>query len=243
MIAQSVDEEILTAIDRSARARVPRLRLNLDDNDYFRARLTNAAPVPSPSKVSHELIDKAFCEAREQVKRIVSGFDEKDHGDTLGWRPRAVGRRARRRGGGAPRTLAGNRRTAADRGRGQERHVRDGGPRRRPGADSRAAPCGASVPAAGGAAVVLERLSGSRGGPAAGLASAELLPGSNCLSQTNRVRASTRRSASTSASAQIRSVVVAARRDGSRVTAGLDEPAHQVPQGQLREQGQKVLAS
>ena len=83
MIAQSVDEEILTAIDRSARARVPRLRLNLDDNDYFRARLTNAAPVPSPSKVSHELIDKAFCEAREQVKRIVSGFDEKDHGDTL----------------------------------------------------------------------------------------------------------------------------------------------------------------
>ena len=147
MIAQSVDEEILTAIDRSARARVPRLRLNLDDNDYFRARLTNAAPVPSPSKVSHELIDRAFCEAREQVKRIVSGFDEKDHGDTLGWRPRAVGRRARRRGGGAPRTLAGNRRTAADRGRGQERHVRDGGPRRRPGADSRAAPagCGTSL--------------------------------------------------------------------------------------------------
>ena len=65
MIAQSVDEEILTAIDRSARARVPRLRLNLDDNDYFRARLTNAAPVPSPSKVSHELIDSGRSNARE----------------------------------------------------------------------------------------------------------------------------------------------------------------------------------
>ena len=46
MIAQSIDEEILTVIDRSTRARVPRLRLNLDDNDYFRARLTNEYPAP-----------------------------------------------------------------------------------------------------------------------------------------------------------------------------------------------------
>lgn len=83
MIAQSIDEEILSVIDRGTRARVPRLQLNLDDNDYFRARLTNEDPNPSPSKPSHELIDQAFCEAGEQVKRIVSGFDEKDHGDVL----------------------------------------------------------------------------------------------------------------------------------------------------------------
>ena len=83
MIAQAVDGEILNVIDRSTRARVPRLQLNLDDNDYFRARLTNEGPVPSPSKPSHKLIDQAFREARGQVKRIVSGFDEKDHGDTL----------------------------------------------------------------------------------------------------------------------------------------------------------------
>ena len=83
MIAQSINEEILTVIDRSSRARVPRLRLNLDDNDYFRARLTDEDPAPSPSKPSHQLMNQAFCEAREQVKRIVSGFDEKDHGDTL----------------------------------------------------------------------------------------------------------------------------------------------------------------
>ena len=83
MIAQSVDGEILNVIDRSTRARVPRLRLNLDDNEYFRARLTNEDPIPSPSKPSHELIDRAFREARGQVKRIVSGFDVKDHGDTL----------------------------------------------------------------------------------------------------------------------------------------------------------------
>ena len=83
MIAQSVDGELLNVIDRNTRARVPRLRLNLDDNDYFRARLTNEDPVPSPSKPSHDLIDQVFGEARRQVKRIVSGFDEKDHGDTL----------------------------------------------------------------------------------------------------------------------------------------------------------------
>src|SRR5438128_2713554 len=39
MIAESIDSEFLTVIDRTSRARVPRLRLNLDDNDYFRARL------------------------------------------------------------------------------------------------------------------------------------------------------------------------------------------------------------
>ncbi len=83
MIAQSVDGEILNVIDRSTRARVPRLRLNLDDNEYFRARLTNEYPAPSPSKPSHHLIHQAFREAYGQVKRIVSGFDEKDHGDTL----------------------------------------------------------------------------------------------------------------------------------------------------------------
>ncbi len=83
MIAQSVDEEILTTIDRSTRARVPRLQLNLDDNDYFRARLTNEDPMPPPLKPSHNLIDQAFLESRKQVRRIVSGFDEKDHGDTL----------------------------------------------------------------------------------------------------------------------------------------------------------------
>ena len=59
MIAQSVDGEILdgeilNVIDRSTRARVPRLRLNLDDNEYFRARLTNEKPIPF-SHLSHRM--------------------------------------------------------------------------------------------------------------------------------------------------------------------------------------------
>ena len=52
MIAASINGEILNVIDRTTRAQVPRLRLNLDDNDYFRARL-NEDPTLSPSKPSH----------------------------------------------------------------------------------------------------------------------------------------------------------------------------------------------
>lgn len=83
MIAESIESEFLTVIDRSSRARVPRLRLNLADNDYFRARLTGADPLPPATKPSHQLIDDAFAEAAAQVTRVVSGFDERDHGDIL----------------------------------------------------------------------------------------------------------------------------------------------------------------
>lgn len=81
MIAESIDSEFLTVIDRANRARVPRLRLNLDDNDHFRARITGAPS--TPTKASHRRIDEALEEANKQVARIVSGFDEKDHGDIL----------------------------------------------------------------------------------------------------------------------------------------------------------------
>lgn len=83
MIADSINSEFLTVIDRVSRARVPRLRLNLDDNDFFRARLIGEDPIPEATKPSHRLIEEAFIEAREQVKRIVAGYGEKDHGDVL----------------------------------------------------------------------------------------------------------------------------------------------------------------
>ena len=82
-IAQSVESQFLTVIDRPSRESVPRLRLNLDDNDYFRARLTNADPTPTATKPSHHLIDHAFRDAASQVQQVVSGFDEKDHGNVL----------------------------------------------------------------------------------------------------------------------------------------------------------------
>ena len=83
MIADSIDTEFLSVIDRVNRARVPRLQLNLDDNDYFRARLTDVGPPPDATKSSHHRINAAFKEAQNQVERIVSGYDERDHGDVL----------------------------------------------------------------------------------------------------------------------------------------------------------------
>ena len=83
IISDSIDTEFLTVIDRANRARVPRLKLNLDDNDYFRARLTGETPMPTPTKPSHHLLNAAFKEAKKQVEQIVAGYDEKDHGDVL----------------------------------------------------------------------------------------------------------------------------------------------------------------
>lgn len=82
MIADAIESEFLTVIDRTSRARVPRLRLNLDDNDFFRSRITGSQPLVA-TKASHRRIDEALEEAKKQVVKIVAGFDEKDHGDTL----------------------------------------------------------------------------------------------------------------------------------------------------------------
>ena len=83
IIADSIESEFLTLIDRSSRARVPRLTLNLDDNDFFRARLIDGESTVEPTQDSHNLIHSAFTEAEKQVQHIVSGFDENDHGDIL----------------------------------------------------------------------------------------------------------------------------------------------------------------
>ena len=82
-IAEAITGEFLTVIERSSRERIPRLKLNLDDNDYFRARLNGDQPEPEATKPSHHLIDDAFKEARAQVRSIVASHDENIHGDIL----------------------------------------------------------------------------------------------------------------------------------------------------------------
>ena len=82
VIARAIGAFLFT-IDRRKREEVPHLRLNRDDNEYFRARLTNPEDRPSATKPSHRLLDDAFTEAREQVRNVVSSLDRKDHGDAL----------------------------------------------------------------------------------------------------------------------------------------------------------------
>jgi len=83
MLAQYIDGEILTGIDTSVLARVPRLRLSLDDNEYFRARLTHEGPIPAARLPSNGLLDVAFEEAKSWVETFVRPLDKKDHGDAL----------------------------------------------------------------------------------------------------------------------------------------------------------------
>jgi hypothetical protein len=84
VLSESIDTDFLTVIDRRIRDRIPRLRLNLDDNEFFRARLTKPPnETLAPTKPSHRLLSKAFDEATRQVQNIVAGIDTKDHGDVL----------------------------------------------------------------------------------------------------------------------------------------------------------------
>ncbi len=83
IISESLDNEFLTGIDRQRRERVPRLKMNLDDNDFFKGLITNAALRPEPSRLSHKRLERSYELARSHVRKIVAGFDEKDHGDVL----------------------------------------------------------------------------------------------------------------------------------------------------------------
>jgi hypothetical protein len=77
-------EKMLTDIDREKRTRVPKLTLNVHDNEFFRNWLEQNGTRPAPKpRTSHQLIADAFKYASNQVKNIVSTHDLKAHGDVL----------------------------------------------------------------------------------------------------------------------------------------------------------------
>jgi hypothetical protein len=86
LIAQSIEEDFLTHIDRTRRERVVKLSLNVDDNEFFR-RMVNArkdSDRPQPSNnYSHKRIKEAFTQARKHIAKILAGYNKKDHGDVL----------------------------------------------------------------------------------------------------------------------------------------------------------------
>lgn len=82
VIAEDIENGFLTGIDRAKRERIPKLRLNLDDNEFFRARVL-AGEAVEPTRSSHERLAQALTEARAQVRRIVSTVASQDQGDVL----------------------------------------------------------------------------------------------------------------------------------------------------------------
>src|SRR5262249_36224946 len=75
----------LTGIDRRSRQRVAKLRLNVDDAEFFNGLITatSQGPLPAPTRSSHHLMLSAYEEAQKQVLRIVSPLAESAHGDLL----------------------------------------------------------------------------------------------------------------------------------------------------------------
>lgn len=78
-------EHFLYYTDRNQRAVLNRLRMNNVDNDFFSRMILDDSiqSPPAPTRRSHRLICNAFDVASDYVKNIVSGFDQKDHGDIL----------------------------------------------------------------------------------------------------------------------------------------------------------------
>ena len=85
-IVEAINNEFLTGIDRQKRARIPRLRLNVDDNELFRAIITRETPVDAIANLrrdSHRLLIQARDLATEHVAKLTAPFDFRDHGDVL----------------------------------------------------------------------------------------------------------------------------------------------------------------
>ena len=82
VLVESVNNEFLTGIDRVRRARVPKLSLNVDDNELF-GRIVTGEEVLGAVHESHERLLVARDEAAKRVRQIVAVVDVKSHGDFL----------------------------------------------------------------------------------------------------------------------------------------------------------------
>ena len=82
-MSQSIQTDFLYAYNRDSGSHVPKLRLNVDDNDYFMRRLIEPSQSLESNKPSHELLATAFSMADSEVQRIVAGLEFQDHAAAL----------------------------------------------------------------------------------------------------------------------------------------------------------------
>ena len=85
MFVESINNDFLTGIDRAKRERVPKMRLNFDDNELFGCIVTGAAvsAYPAVTKESQKRLRRAYELAREHVGRVAYPGDPWDPGDSL----------------------------------------------------------------------------------------------------------------------------------------------------------------
>ena len=85
MMVEAINNDFLTGIDLQKRERVPKLRLNVDDNELFRCIVTGASEsmYPTATKESQKRLRRAYDLAREHVARVADPGDPWDPGDSL----------------------------------------------------------------------------------------------------------------------------------------------------------------
>ena len=85
LIVVSIETEFLTTIDRKARDRIPRLTLNIDDNDFFKRLVAANGDFTnlSPSRESHDLLLEAAQTCADWVRRVASTHSQSDIANRL----------------------------------------------------------------------------------------------------------------------------------------------------------------
>jgi len=80
----SIETEFLLTYDRVKKENVPKLTLNIDDNEYFRCRIvqSNQNGIKA-TKDSHRRIDFAAKKAEDKVQDIIKGLNERNAVDLL----------------------------------------------------------------------------------------------------------------------------------------------------------------
>ena len=85
--ADTIRQTYLMTTDLATEENIPRLRLNVDDNDFFVAAilsdLDSVGRKKQPSRDSHRRLLEAFVEAKEYVNGIVTPLAEKQRADAL----------------------------------------------------------------------------------------------------------------------------------------------------------------
>jgi Protein of unknown function DUF262/Protein of unknown function (DUF1524) len=83
VIVEAIENKYLSGFDMARRIKVPKLRLNLDDNELFAAIVTRATDRPPVTKASHRKLMDAYDTAMRHVQKIVAPHDKKNHADVL----------------------------------------------------------------------------------------------------------------------------------------------------------------
>lgn len=80
MVVESINNDFLSVIDRRASKRIPRLKLNVDDNDFFMGVMEHDVlkKLKSPTRDSHQLLFGAMKLAAARVEDITAAYPKKE---------------------------------------------------------------------------------------------------------------------------------------------------------------------